>query len=164
MSAKPYPRSFAHVGVTVPDIDAALEWYEEVLGFERVMGPMTIEHGEEHIGKLCADVLGEFETVRIAHTATGNGVGVEFFEFVTTEGETDFEPDVPGLFHVCVIDPEIEELAARIEDRGGERTSEIWTLFPDQNYRMTYCRDPFGNVLEIYTHSYERIYSNQGEY
>jgi catechol-2,3-dioxygenase len=29
---------------------------------------------------------------------------------------------------------------------------------------MTYCEDPWGNVVEIYTHRHERIYSNQGDY
>lgn len=24
---------------------------------------------------------------------------------------------------------------------------------------MVYCEDPFGNLIEIYTHSYELIYS-----
>jgi len=26
-------------------------------------------------------------------------------------------------------------------------------------YRMVYCEDPFGNLIEIYSHSYELTYS-----
>ncbi|WP_255170686.1 VOC family protein [Natrononativus amylolyticus] len=159
-----YPRGMAHVGVTVPDIDGAMAWYEDVLGFEPVMGPLEIDHGEEHIGRLCADVLGEFDTVRIGHMATGNQVGFELFEFDADRGEADPDPREPGYFHVCVIDPEIEALAEEIDAAGGEHHTEIWRLFPDQEYRMTYCKDPWGNLLEIYTHGHERIYANQGEY
>ena len=159
-----YPRGVAHVGVTVPDIEAALEWYEDVLGFETIMGPVEVDHGEDHIGRLCADVLGEFDTVSIAHVATGNQVAIEFFEFDDTESGPDPEPSDAGYFHVCVIDPEIEELAAEIDDSGGEHHTDVWELFPDQPYRMTYCKDPWGNIVEIYTHSHERIYSNQGDY
>jgi catechol 2,3-dioxygenase-like lactoylglutathione lyase family enzyme len=159
-----HPRGLAHVGVTVPEIEAALEWYEDVLGFETIMGPVEIEHGEDQIGRLCADVLGEFDTVRIAHVATGNQVAVEFFEFDRTEPGPDPDPAAPGYFHLCVIDPEIETLASEIEDSGGEHHTDIWALFPDQPYRMTYCKDPWGNLVEIYTHSHERIYSNQGDY
>lgn len=159
-----YPRGLAHVGMTVPDIEAAMDWYEDVLGFEPIMGPVEVEHGEEHIGKLCADVLGEFDTVSIAHVATGNQVAVELFEFEETGPENDPDPTEAGYFHACVIDPNIEELAAEIVDSGGEHHTEIWNLFPDQPYRMTYCKDPWGNIVEIYTHSHERIYSNQGDY
>lgn len=160
----PYPRAAAHVGVTVPDVEEAIDWYEKVLGFTRVMGPVAVEHGEDHIGRLCADVLGEFETVEIAHMVTGNQVGVEFFEFDATEEPNDLDPRETGYFHLCVIDPDIEELATDIAAAGGEHHTDVWKLFPDQEYRMTYCKDPWGNVVEIYTHSHERIYSNQGEY
>ncbi len=27
-------------------------------------------------------------------------------------------------------------------------------------YRMVYCEDPFGHIIEIYSHSYELIYSS----
>ncbi|TYL38617.1 glyoxalase [Natronococcus pandeyae] len=154
----------AHVGMTVPDIEAAMDWYADVLGFEPIMGPVEVEHGEEHIGKLCADVLGEFDTVSIAHMTTGNQVAVELFEFEETGPENDPDPTEAGYFHACVIDPNIEELAAEIADSGGEHHTDIWNLFPDQPYRMTYCKDPWGNIVEIYTHSHERIYSNQGDY
>ena len=159
-----YPRGLAHVGMTVPDIEAAMDWYADVLGFEPIMGPVEVEYGEDHIGKLCADVLGEFDTVSIAHMATGNQVAVEFFEFDETEAEADPTPSEAGYFHACVIDPNIEELAAEIADSGGDHHTDIWNLFPDQPYRMTYCKDPWGNIVEIYTHSHERIYSNQGDY
>ena len=158
---RPYPRAFAHVGVTVPDIDGAMDWYEEILGLDRVMDPVRVEAGEGHMGELCADVLDiDFEEVRIGHMATSDGTGVEFFEFDEVD-EVAPNPRETGFFHVCVIDPDIEALAERIAGHGGEHTSEIWRLFPDREYRMTYCTDPFGNYVEIYTHGYERIYSNR---
>ncbi|MFC4357005.1 VOC family protein [Halobium salinum] len=155
------PRPIAHVGVTVPDIDAALEWYEDVLDFERLLGPMPVDSDDDsQMARLCRDVLGEFDTVRIAHTASGNGAGVEFFEFEETV-EHDPDPHEAGFFHLCVVDPDIEALAAEIEDAGGEHHTDVWRLFPDQEYRMTYCKDPWGNLVEIYTHGYEQTYSNQ---
>ena len=165
MTESTYPRAFAHVGVTVPDAEEAVEWYTDVLGLQHVMGPMTVEHGEDHIGRLCADVLGDtdWETVEIAHLATSDGTGVELFEFDDTEA-ADPDPKTPGPFHVCVIDPDVEALAERIAESGGEHHTDVWKLFPDQQYRMTYCKDPFGNLVEIYSHGYERIYANQGDY
>ena len=39
-------------------------------------------------------------------------------------------------------------------------TGEIIEQYPDDKpYRMVYCEDPFGNIIEIYSHSYELTYS-----
>jgi catechol-2,3-dioxygenase len=35
-----YPRAVNHVGVGVADIERAVRWYKEVLGFTLLMGPI----------------------------------------------------------------------------------------------------------------------------
>ena len=52
------PRPITHVGVTVPDADAAVEWYRSVLGFQLLYGPVEYTAGEGYFGKLVADMLG----------------------------------------------------------------------------------------------------------
>jgi catechol 2,3-dioxygenase-like lactoylglutathione lyase family enzyme len=37
-----YPRAVNHVGVGVADIERAIRWYQEVLGFTLLMGPKTV--------------------------------------------------------------------------------------------------------------------------
>jgi catechol 2,3-dioxygenase-like lactoylglutathione lyase family enzyme len=64
-----------------------------------------------------------------------------------------------GFFHICVTDPNIEELATRIAASGGRQRSKIWRINPETEvYRLCYCEDPFGNIIEIYTHNYETMY------
>ncbi|RQG93572.1 VOC family protein [Natrarchaeobius chitinivorans] len=158
--SEPYPRSLGHIGITVDDIDAGVEWYEDVLGFTHVMGPEKVHANEGHFGKLVADGMSGFEWMKIAHMATGNHVGVELFEYDTTDGESD--PDVmqPGLNHICVQDPNIEALATKIDETGGNQIKDIWNVYPDEEYKMTYCEDPFGNYIEIHTHGYEHGHAN----
>lgn len=60
-----------------------------------------------------------------------------------------------------MIDPDIEGLTKKIVAAGGRQRSQIWSLYPNRPHSMTYCEDPWGNILEIYTHSYEQSYSNQ---
>lgn len=164
MSSQPQPRGLAHVGLTVPDIEAAIDWYQNILGFTHIDGPHTITASEGYAGRQAVNLLGDFETMRLAHLATGNQIGVELFEFESTVGESVPDVSGPGLFHLCVIDPDVEGLAARIDEHGGDHYSEVWQIFEDdENYSLTYCRDPFGNLLEIYSHSHERIYSNRPE-
>ena len=46
------------------------------------MGPTTINHDDSAIGQMCDDVFGEgWGSFRIAHLSTGDGIGIELFEF-----------------------------------------------------------------------------------
>jgi lactoylglutathione lyase family protein len=160
-----YPRSFSHIGITVTDLDKAVTWYQEILGAYVLMKPTVIREDDSLIGRLCADIFGKgFQSVRIAHLTTVDGIGLEMFQFDqprSTRRENNFEYWKTGLSHFCVIDPDIEGLAKKIVAAGGRQRSQIWPLYPNRPYRMTYCEDPWGNILEIYTHSYEQTYSNQ---
>lgn len=40
-----YPRSFSHIGLSVTDLDAAVKFYTEVMGWYLVMPPTTISDG-----------------------------------------------------------------------------------------------------------------------
>jgi catechol 2,3-dioxygenase-like lactoylglutathione lyase family enzyme len=146
--------SITHVGVAVPDLDRAVGWYSGVLGLEPLGPPMEVRANEGHAGTVAADVLG-CGSFRQAHLTGANGVALELFEF--TEGE----PRWTGIFHVCVVPPDLDRTAARIAARGGRRTSRIWPIFPDAPYRTCYCEDPFGNTIELYSHSNERTYANR---
>ena len=57
---KSYPRSFSHIGITVPDLKKAVEFYEEVMGWYVIMPPSKIKKEKETaIGQMCIDVFGE---------------------------------------------------------------------------------------------------------
>jgi catechol-2,3-dioxygenase len=40
LSSIVYPKRINHVAVNVPDLDQAIKWYKEVLGFTMVKGPV----------------------------------------------------------------------------------------------------------------------------
>ncbi|MBU8913682.1 MAG: VOC family protein, partial [Spirochaetales bacterium] len=44
--------AFSHVGLSVPDIEKAVEWYSSVLGFSVIMGPAQNDGDDTHIGQL----------------------------------------------------------------------------------------------------------------
>lgn len=68
------------------------------------------------------------------------------------------------MFHFCVQDPDIEGLTAKVVAAGGKQRMPIRAYYPGEKpYKMVYVEDPFGNVFEIYSHSYELTYS-QGTY
>lgn len=164
MSKETFPRSLGHIGVTVNDIETAVDWYQDVLGFEHIMGPEKIRPNEGHFGDLIADGGVNYEWMKIAHLETGNHVGFELFEFDSTTDKSDSDNVHPGINHICVQDPQIEELADRITETGGKQVKDIWKIFPDKEYRMTYCEDPWGNFVEIHTHGYAAGHANIGNY
>ncbi len=64
-----------------------------------------------------------------------------------------------GLFHICITDPDLEKCSQRIQAFGGKQLSKIWPIHADMPYKMVYCADPWGNIIEIYTHRYELTWS-----
>ncbi len=163
----PYPRAFSHIGITVPDLETAIDFYTSVMGWYLLMGPVSVkEENETAIGKMCIDVFGtNWETFRIAHLSTSDKIGIELFEFPTKPSKPPaFEPFNTGIFHFCVQDPDIEGLAKKIVEAGGKQRMPIREYYPgDKPFKMVYMEDPFGIIIEIYSHSYELTYS-EGSY
>ncbi len=152
-----------HVGVTVTDLEKAIKWYSEVLGFELLMGPLEIDVDNPTIGEICSDIFGEnWKSMRQAHMSMTNGIGLEIFEFVEPKAErreNNFEYWKNGFFHICVTNPNVKGLASKISETGGKQRTEVWTVFPGCD--IAYCEDPFGNIIEIYSRSYEQFYANR---
>ena len=164
MKENKYPRAFSHIGITVPDIHKAIEFYTEVMGWYVIMTPSVVtEENESAIGKMCIDVFGtgwhEFE---IAHLSTSDGIGIDMFSFKNADRKKpEFSPFSTGLFHFCVQDPDIENLVDKIVKFGGKQRMPIREYYPDEKpFKMVYVEDPFGIIFEIYTHSYELTYSS----
>lgn len=161
-----YPRAFSHVGITVPDLEKAVKFYSEVMGWYVMMPPTVVkEEKQTAIGQMCIDVFGEgWESFKIAHLSTSDTIGIELFEFnENKKPHAEFNPYQTGVFHFSVKDPDIEGMVEKIVAAGGKQRMPIREYFPDEKpYKMVYCEDPFGNIVEIYTHSYELVYS--GDY
>lgn len=159
-----YPKSFSHIGITVPDIQKAVQFYTEVMGWYIIMEPSKVnEETETAIGQMCLDVFGKgWEYFEIAHLSTSDGIGIELFSFPKTEfKKPEFNPFRTGLFHFCVQDPDIEGLVEKIVTHGGKQRMPIRKYYPEEKpYRMCYVEDPFGVVFEVYSHSYELTYSS----
>jgi catechol 2,3-dioxygenase-like lactoylglutathione lyase family enzyme len=159
-----------HVGHTVPDIEAAIDWYRDVLGFTVVAPPATVEAGSGHFADLFADIIGEFESVTLAHMEAADGTGFELFEYDSTPEEGNHR-DPPadgnwqapaGIHHFAITHPDVEGVVERVTEGGGEGISDVWRVFPDQEYELAYVRDPWGNFLEVYNRSYAQFFANQG--
>jgi catechol 2,3-dioxygenase-like lactoylglutathione lyase family enzyme len=162
-TAPPLPRAVNHIGLTVPDIFAAIDWYGAVLGFTHLMGPRVLEAGSAATHETPSIFGPRFRKAFQAHLLSGNGVGLELFEFLDPRVERradNFEYWKVGVFHVCVTDPDIEGLAARIVAAGGRQRVPVFAFIPGRPYKLVYCEDPWGNVIEVFSHSYTEAFAN----
>lgn len=156
-----------HVGVSVPDIEAAMAWYGKVFGFTVLAEPGEVRPDGSHFGNLSSDICGEgYGGMKIAHMVTGDGTGFELFEFLEPKPErreNTMEYWKNGFFHISITDPDVPAKVAEIVATGGKQRSKIWSLFPDDPHDVLvcYCEDPFGNVVEIISERYESALANR---
>jgi len=52
-----YPRTFSHIGISVPNLEQAVKFYTDVLGWYLIMEPTEIVEDDSPIGEMCTDVL-----------------------------------------------------------------------------------------------------------
>ncbi|OBI50577.1 glyoxalase [Mycobacterium kyorinense] len=166
MSSAPPAAALAinHIGVTVPDIHAAIDWYGTVFGFRCIMGPRVLEatgHTE------AAPVFGNrFRQAWQAHLLSGNSVGIELFQFIDppTRGPRPPHEPVPwldrGLWHLCIAHPDVQAMVNHIVGHGGTLLTPPTQFVPGRPWTLAYAADPWGTALELMSHSYAEAFSN----
>ena len=157
------PSAFSHVGVTVPDLDAATAWYREVLGYSVLAGPFEVLEDDSPLGRAAAGIYGVgFERFRFTHLAGVDGGGLELFQFDSPRSERradNFEFWMGGIYHFGLTAPDIAAVAARIAESGGRQRSEIVTIDPQRGFQVVYCEDPWGTVIELCSHLYPYMWA-----
>ena len=164
MSLNQYPIAINHIAISVPNLDEALKWYQEILGFTIVRGPIELVSVDPKIGNALQDIFGsEFRKLRIVWLSSSNNIGFEIFQFIEPKQDTK-KSEVPytngGVIHMAVTYPEIEKLAKKISETGGSQLTEIWEINPERHHKLVFCADPFRNIIEIYSHSFEQFHAN----
>lgn len=138
----------AHVAVCVPDIDAAVAWYESVLGLTVLSPPYLMT------GAAIDDDMGELVPTPVALKAAIIGIDrsdnvIEVIEYpnqppaTTDPGECDLTR--MGVSHIGLLCDDIEETRARLEQKGVEMlVSHVASV---ARLRTTWFRDPWGIVF-----------------
>lgn len=156
-----YPRIINHIAISVPDLNEAVNWYTEVLGFTVVKQAVEFVTDDSLKGRALKDIHGpRLKKMKMVWLSSANQVGFEILEYIEPRAERrkdNFEYWKSGIIHICITDPNIEELCKRISESGGKQRTDIWEIVPDKGYKIVFCEDPFGNIIEIFDHSYEQI-------
>ncbi|WP_279152618.1 VOC family protein [Photobacterium iliopiscarium] len=157
-----------HVGIMVGDMDTAVEFYTKALGLDIVMGNTKVtEERETAIGRMCIAVFGAgFKGFNIAHLLTKDGIGFELFEMKDRQQRHEVDFSRIGIFHFCLQTDDFHGVIVRTEQYGGKVRMDIMRYHPEDDSntsQMVYLEDPFGNLFELYSHTYEETYSTKYE-
>jgi catechol 2,3-dioxygenase-like lactoylglutathione lyase family enzyme len=148
-----------HVGITVGDLDEAIDFYHGVLGLEFVNEPSPV-FDSPTLGP-AVGVPGA--ALRQVSLALGDTI-LELLEYL--EPASPVEAPLPqnalGAQHVAFLVEDIEAVKAELETKGVEFYSEVNVVDVGvlAGWRWVYFADPEGNALELveiaYTRSDER--------
>ena len=153
-----------HVGIMVGDMDKAVKFYTQALGLKIVMGnTKVLEERETAIGRMCIAVFGEgFKGFNIAHLVTTDGIGFELFEMKERADRHNVDFSRLGIFHFCLQTNDFAAAIQRTEKFGGKVRMDIMRYHPEDDSKpakMVYLEDPFGNLFELYSHTYAETYA-----
>ena len=164
MAPIPSSISINHIAISVPDVEKGLKWYQEVMGFTIVRGPVELTSDNIQVGKALNNIFGsKFKRLRIVWMSSANNIGVEIFQFIQPKQlikKKQIEYWSGGVIHIAVTERNIEDLLSRVTKTGGKQISKIWELDPKKHHKLVFCSDPFGNIIEIYSHSFEQFHAN----
>jgi catechol 2,3-dioxygenase-like lactoylglutathione lyase family enzyme len=76
-----YPKIISHIAVSVPNLEEAVKWYKEVLGFTELKQAVEIVADDSLTGRAVKDIHGpNLKKMRMAWLSSANQVGFEIFE------------------------------------------------------------------------------------
>ena len=136
-----------HPALSVPDMEKALAFYRDKLGFESVMTaemPSGVPFLNEAFGVPDAGC-------KVVILKRGNSC-IELFEFQAADTPTGDEArpvNQHGITHICLAADDYEKDYAFLSDAGV-----VFNTAPNGESpgRWAYGRDPFGNVIELLEH------------
>lgn len=154
--------TITHVGLAVPDLDKAIDWYKKVFNFYVMAGPFEFDEKDDNADSMTQDLQGfEVKKMRNVHLMSSGGVGIELFEFQDSPFKEESYSPHAGFFHICLVVDDLVDAIERVVQHGGKQRSKIWNVNEGKNHYLVYTEDPFGHILELYTRSTSEIYGHQ---
>lgn len=133
-----------HTGIVVGDLDAALHFYGELLGFK-------VSRRMDESGAYIDNMLGlqgvQVTTVKMA-AADGNLIELLYYHSHRRQARKQREICEIGVSHIALTVDDIDWEYRRLNDAGVQFYAPP-QLSPDGYAKVTFCRDPDGNPVEL---------------
>lgn len=139
--------SFSHVGLCVSDLDRALRFYCEGLGFEQGL--------RYEVGNEVRDSLEVEGDVRLTSAFISRGhTNIELLGYSSpgVHGEPSNSRNQLGLTHLSLYVDNLEQAGARLVEFGGIRLDQTYAELPQANggvLKLCFFADPDGTRVEL---------------
>src|SRR6187397_957847 len=141
-----------HVGITVPDIDQAVAWFEDVMG---CVAPLTFGPFSDPTGTFMQDLLDvdpRAVVEQITMVRCGRSANIELFKYTAPDQRTTFpkNSDFAG-HHIAFYVTDIDAAVAYMVSKGAQKFLGPVPLTdgPAAGQTINYFRTPFGTYVEL---------------
>jgi glyoxylase I family protein len=135
-----------HTGITVSNLERALAFWRDVLGFE-------LSHCAHHTGELASEVTGVLGAEIALAVLKGYGHKIELIEYLAPKDrkQIDIRPCDVGSVHVAFTVENLDAVLNAIASSGWRTAGKPQTLCsgPNAGKRVIYVRDPDGTTIEL---------------
>jgi catechol 2,3-dioxygenase-like lactoylglutathione lyase family enzyme len=154
-----------HVGITVPDIDAAVAWFRDVMGATAPLGFGPIRDDSGSLMHDLLDVDPRAVIDRIAVLRIGRSANIELFQYEAPGQDRTFprNSDWAG-HHIAFYVTDIDAAVAYMDSRGVERLlgPVPLTAGPAAGQTINYFKTPFGRFIEFISYPAGMAYDVPG--
>lgn len=140
-------KTFSHFGLCVSDLDKALRFYCDGLGFTR---GASFDVGNEFRGAL--EVEGEVAVKSVFISRDGHNIELLCFTLPGTQGEPSQSRNQLGLTHMSLHVENFEAAAQQLIERGGVRLESTTAEALNEDgsrLKLGFFADPDGNRIEL---------------
>ena len=137
-----------HTGITVSNLERALEFWQNVLGFE-------FSHRAHQSGEMVEQITGvKGAELKLAVVKAPGGHKIELLEYLAPpdrKQHIDVRPCDVGSVHVALIVDNLDAVLEKIVASGWRAAGKPQTLKtgPNAGKRVVYVRDPDGTTIEF---------------
>src|SRR5204863_7447073 len=137
-----------HTGITVSNLERALTFWRDVLGFE-------LSHTTHQTGELAREITGVAGAeIKLAVVKAPGGHKIELLEYLAPPDRgkhVDLPPCDIGSVHVALLVDDLDAVLNTIAASGWKAAGKPQTLTSGSNAgkRVVYVRDPDGTTIEF---------------
>jgi len=137
-----------HTGITVSNLERALAFWRDVLGFEP-------SHTAHQTGEMASEITGVAGAeIKLAVVKTPGGHKIELLEYLAPaerKRHVNLRPCDVGSVHVALIVDDLAAVLSAINASGWKAAGKPQTLQsgPNAGKRVVYVRDPDGTTIEF---------------
>jgi catechol 2,3-dioxygenase-like lactoylglutathione lyase family enzyme len=148
-----------HTGITVSDLERALSFWRDVLGFE-------LSHRAHQSGTMASEITGVPGAELSLAVVKAPGHKIELLQYhapADRKLRSEFRPCDLGAAHIALTVDDIDAVVEKIAASGWKAAGKPQTLTmgPNAGKRVLYVRDPDGSTIEFMQPAADRTAAGQ---